>query len=180
MSQYTYKRELNLVCAQRLPPGRCALESHPGTRNLAPERLAKKTNAPPACQIQNRARTQPCVRPTAPPWPLPSESHPGTNLAPECHHAKPNASPPPAKFKTARESNLVCAGPTAPPGRCPVKATPGPSNLAPEAHPGAREPHPGALPTLGRILTPRALPHAQVHRGRAKAPFPPQTRRRER
>ena len=78
MSQYTYKRELNLVCAQRLPPGRCALESHPGTRNLAPERLAK-TNAPPACQIQNRARIQSCVRwPNGSPRPLPSESHPGT------------------------------------------------------------------------------------------------------
>ena len=39
--------------------------------------------------------------------------------------------PPPAKFKTTRESNLARASPTAPFGRCAFKATPGP-NLAPE------------------------------------------------
>ena len=180
MSQYTYKRELNLVCAQRLPPGRCALESHPGTRNLAPERLAKKTNAPPACQIQNRARTQPCVRPTAPPWPLPSESHPGTrNLAPE-RLAKTNAPPACQIQNRARIQSCV---------RWPNGS---PRPLPSESHPGTQQSGTGSPSWRPRTSSWRASyfgshtdaarppPNAQVHRGRAKAPFPPQTRRRER
>ena len=141
--------------------GPLRLESHPGTRNLAPERLANPKR-PPLRLPNLEARANPilcALVPTAPPGRYPVKATPGPAIWRPSALPKPTP-PPPAKFKTARESNLVCAGPTAPPGRCPVKATPGPSNLAPEAHPGAREPHPGALPTLGRTLTPRALPRA--------------------
>ena len=142
MSQYTYKRELNLVCAQRLHHGRCALESHPGTRNLAPERLAKKTNDPPACQIQNRARTQPCVRPTAPPWPLPSESHPGTrNLAPE-RLAKTNAPPACQIQNRARIQSCV---------RWPNGS---PRPLPSESHPGTQQSGTGSPSWRPRLLVP--------------------------
>eukprot|EP00966_Prymnesium_polylepis_P218132 5048565-Prymnesium_polylepis.1 len=100
---------------QRLPPA-VAPSKPPRDPIWRPSALPNSTPSP-ACQIQNRARIETCVRfPDGSLGPLPSESHPGTQS-------------------------------------------------------GAREPHPGALPTLGRTLTPRHPPTPRCIEG-AKAPSP--------
>ena len=68
--------------------GPLRLESHPGTRNLAPERLANPKRPPLRLpNLEVRANPIMCALvPTAPSHRCPVNATPGPNLAPETPH----------------------------------------------------------------------------------------------